>query len=89
MLGKIFMQTMSATDVKHGFGAALDAAQREPVIIQKQNRDVAVLLSVAEYDKLRGLRLQIFDHIADAIAARAAENGLTDEIFDHLMSDVS
>ena len=83
------MQIMSATDVKHGFGAAIDAAQREPIFIQKQNRDVAVLLSVQEYEKLRGIRLQLFDRVADSIAARAAACGLTDQTLADLLSDVS
>ncbi len=55
------MRTLSSTEVKQSFGAALDAAQREPVFIQKQNRDVAVLMSVQEYEKLRGLRFEAFD----------------------------
>jgi prevent-host-death family protein len=80
---------MSATEVKQSFGAALDAAQREPVIIQKQNRDVAVLLSMQEYEKLRGLRIDLFDRLAKATAAKAVARGLTDEKFEELMTDVS
>lgn len=83
------MQTMSATDVKQGFGAALDAAQREPVFIRKQNRDVAVLMSVQEFEKLRGLRLDVFDRLAEAVAAKAAARGMTDETLAQLMKDVS
>jgi hypothetical protein len=49
-----FMEILSATEVKQNFGAALDLAQREPVHIRKQNREVAVLLSPEEYLKLRG-----------------------------------
>jgi len=83
------MQAWSATDVKQGFGAALDAAQRAPVLIRKQNRDVAVLLSVAEYEKLRGLRLDAFDRLCDAIAAKAERRGVTDAKLAELLDDVS
>lgn len=82
------MRTISATEAKQAFGAALDAAQREPVVIRKQNRDVAVLLSAEEYEKLRGLRIAAFDALCDEIAAKAADRGLTDEVFDALMRDV-
>lgn len=82
------MRTISATEAKQAFGAALDAAQREPVVIRKQNRDVAVLLSAEEYEKLRGLRIAAFDALCDEIAAKAADRGLTDEAFDALMRDV-
>lgn len=83
------MRIVSATDVKQGFGAALDAAQREPVVIKKQNREVAVLLSIQEYDKLRELRLASFDRLCDAIAANAEARGLTDQAFESLLDDVS
>jgi prevent-host-death family protein len=83
------MQTISATDAKQAFGAALDAAQREPVFIRKQNRDVAVLLSVQEFEKLRGLRIDAFDRSAEIMAAKAAARGMTDESLAELMSDVS
>ena len=39
------MQTISATDAKQKFAALLDTAQREPVRIQRHERDIAVLIS--------------------------------------------
>ena len=83
------MQTISATDAKQAFGSMLDAAQREPVFIRKQNRDVAVLLSVREFEKLRGLRMDAFDRIAEIMATKTAARGMTDEILAELMADVS
>lgn len=83
------MQVMSASDAKQAFGTALDTAQREPVIIRKQNRDVAVLMSMHEYEKIRRLRIDRFNRAADAIASEAAARGLTDEKFEELMADVS
>ena len=76
------MQTLSATDVKQAFGAALDMAQREPVFIRRQNRDVAVLISVEQYKKLRGERVDAFEKTADDLAAKMRAPGLTDEIAD-------
>lgn len=83
------MQIMSSTDVKQSFGTALDAAQRSPVIIQKQNRDVAVLISMAEFDKLRGLRLQILERIEREIAANAKARGYTEQQLEQMIADVS
>jgi prevent-host-death family protein len=83
------MQTVSATEVQHEFDDALDAAQREPVIIRKQDRDVAVLMSMQEFEKLRGLRLDVFDRLAEAVAAKAATRGMTDETLTQVMKDVS
>lgn len=47
------MSTITATDAKNRFGQVLEEAQREPVRIQKSGRDVAVLVSAAEYQRLR------------------------------------
>jgi prevent-host-death family protein len=43
---------VSATEAKQSLAAVLDAAQREPVVIRRQQRDVAVVLSVQEYARL-------------------------------------
>ena len=47
------MRYVSATDAKQRFAEVIDAAQREPVVIRRQKRDVAVVLSPQEYDRLR------------------------------------
>jgi prevent-host-death family protein len=46
------MPAMTATDAKNRFGQALEMAQAGPVHIQKNGRDVAVLLSPEEYRRL-------------------------------------
>ena len=43
------MGTMSATDAKNKFGQLLEMAQAEPVHIQKNGRDVGVLLSPEQF----------------------------------------
>lgn len=45
------MKTYQATDAKNRFGEMLEDAGNEPVVIQKNGRDVAVVLSKAEYDR--------------------------------------
>jgi antitoxin Phd len=45
------MKIVSATDAKQRLAALLDAAQREPVLIRRQNRDVAVIMSAEEYER--------------------------------------
>ncbi|MDD9909057.1 MAG: type II toxin-antitoxin system Phd/YefM family antitoxin [Ahrensia sp.] len=45
------MKTMNATDAKNRFGELLDSAQAGPVAIQKNGRDVAVVLSKEEYEQ--------------------------------------
>jgi len=44
----VVMRYISATEAKQNFAAALDAAQRGPVVIRRQARDQAVLISPQE-----------------------------------------
>jgi prevent-host-death family protein len=46
------MAAMTATDAKNKFGQVLEMAQAEPVRIQKNGRDVAVVLSPEQYAAL-------------------------------------
>lgn len=71
------MLSVSATDAKQRLAALLDAAQREPVVIRRQKREVAVLLSRREYDRLRALNVEEFQQFCDLVASRAAARGLT------------
>jgi len=52
------MKTVSATDAEQRFAAIIDAAQREPVRVRRQNRDVAVILPAEEYDRIRGANME-------------------------------
>lgn len=47
------MTDISATDAKNRFGQVLEMARTEPVHVQKNGRDVAVVLSPEEYKRLR------------------------------------
>lgn len=49
------MRTMSAKEAKDGFGALIDAAQREPVTITRQGREVAVVLSKQDFARFAAL----------------------------------
>ena len=73
------MKTVAATEAKNRLGAILDDAQREPIVIQRQNRDIAVVISMAEYERLRSGNVQAFMDLRNEAAAQAAANGLTEE----------
>ena len=73
------MRYVSATEAKQRLAAILDAAQSEPIMIRRQNREVAVMLSPKEYDRLRGLNIVEFEQFCDRIGKEAASRGLTEE----------
>ncbi len=49
------MLNVAATEVKQRLGQYLESALIEPVIIEKAGRPAVVMLSVAEYERLRTL----------------------------------
>ena len=81
------MKIVAATEAKNRFGAVLDDAQRGPVVIRKQDRDVAVVLSMAEYERIRGGNIRAFLELRNEVAAAAAARGLTEERLAELLSD--
>lgn len=81
------MRYVSATDAKQRLAALLDAAQREPVVIRRQKRDVAVLLSPEQYDRLRALNAAEFQRFCDRVAKNAAARGLTGKKLAKILAD--
>lgn len=81
------MRYVSATDAKQRLAALLDAAQREPVVIRRQKRDVAVILSPQEYDRLRALNIDEFERFCDRVAEQAAARGLTEAKLAAILQD--
>lgn len=79
------MKTVPATEAKNRFGAILDDAQREPVVIRRQERDIAVVLSMADYERLRSGNARAFLELRRSVAAEAETAGLTDEVIGDLL----
>lgn len=71
------MKSVSATDAKQRLAAVLDAAQKEPVIIRRQNRDVAVVMSAEEYRRIRESNAAEFQRFCDRVGAQAKARGMT------------
>lgn len=49
---KNLMRTETATQAKVHFGEILEAATREPILIQKSGRNLAVILPYDEYQRI-------------------------------------
>jgi len=73
------MRTVTASEAKQALASVIDAAAREPVVIQRQKRDVAVVMSIQEYERLVHLNVAEFQRFCDAVGASAADAGMTEE----------
>ena len=73
------MRYVSASEAKQRLAALLDAAQREPVTIRRQNRDVAVVLSPTDYQRLTSTNVKAFQRFCDRVSAAAQARGMTED----------
>jgi len=81
------MRYVSASDAKQRLAAILDAAQREPVMIRRQKRDVAVLLSAEEYDRVCAINRDAFLRFSDRVSKQAVARGLTEQTLNEILTD--
>lgn len=81
------MQIVSATEARQSFDAIIDKAQREPVMIRKQNRDIAVIMSIEDYQRITRINIQEFQEFRDSIGKKAQKRGLTEDKLNELLSD--
>lgn len=81
------MKTSSATEAKNRLDAILDTAQREPIVIRRQDRDIAVVLSMVDYERMRSANVAALLELRDEVAAEAAAAGLTEDRFAELLND--
>jgi prevent-host-death family protein len=65
IFGDHIVKSMPAKEAKQSFGALLDAAQREPVTITKNGREVAVLVSKEDFERLEALEDAYWGRLAE------------------------
>ena len=83
------MREIAAKEAKNRFGQFIDSAQRAPVCVTKQGRAVGIMMSVDQYERLRGAAWERVSQTMDRIGKQAAEAGLTDVELDSLLADES
>jgi len=67
----------------------LDASQSAPVLVTKKDRPVSVLMSVAQYERLRGGAWERLTRTMDAVGKDTAASGLTESGLEALLADES
>lgn len=69
------MKTMTASVASKEFGRYLDTVQREPVIVTKKSRPVAVTVSLQDWEELTQLRIEsgLTQGLADIDSGRFEE----------------
>ncbi len=83
------MREIAAREAKNRFGQLLEASQRAPVTLTRHGRAVSVVMSVEQYDRLRGAAWDRLMRTMDEIGEKAAAAGMTEEILNELLADES
>lgn len=73
------MRIVTVSEANQGLAGIIETASREPVIIQRQKRDVAVLMSMQEYERLVNLNTAEFQRFCDQVGIGAEKAGLTEK----------
>ncbi len=84
------MKTISAKEAKNSFGAFLDSAQREPVMVTKRDRPVGMFFSMQDLNTLLNVgdafKKEIYEKVvagidaADAGCVRECNTELAEEL---------
>ena len=85
----IHMKEMGARDAKNRFGHLIDAVQSGPVRVTKNGRAVGVMMSVQQYERLRGAAWERLTTTMDGLSKAASAKGLTEARLEALLADES
>ena len=82
-----YMREIAARDAKNRFGQLLDAAQSAPVRVTRKGRAVGVVMSMQQFERLRGAAWERLTTTMDALGEEASAKGLTEARLKALLSD--
>ncbi len=80
------MLQVSASELPKDFSKIMDTAQKEAVIVRKNNLDYVAILSMEDYEELIRLKNKRLKNLADEIGHEAKEKGLTPEILEDILN---
>lgn len=83
------MREVTAKEAKNRFGRLLESAQRAPVRVTRNGRPVGVMMSMQQFERLRGVAWERLADTMDALGREASATGLTDSELESLLADES
>lgn len=83
------MKEIAAREAKNRFGHLIDAVQSGPVRVTKNGRPVGVMMSVQQFERLRGAAWERLAATMDDAGRDASANGLTETGLETLLADES
>jgi len=81
------MYHITATEARNVFSDIINKAQKEPVIIERQHKGVAVLISLDQYEQLTATNIEQLKHFSQRVSEQAEKKGLTESKLQQLLDD--
>jgi prevent-host-death family protein len=81
------MRNATPIENEQQFSALIDAAKAGPVTIEREDRELAVLLSIEDYERLHDSQLERMRQAGTQVSAEAKANGLTEEILERMLAE--
>jgi prevent-host-death family protein len=81
------MKSIDEAEARTRLDDILDEAQRQSIVILRQGREIAVVVSMPEYERLRVCATREFLDLRNDIAREASTAGLTEERLSELLND--
>lgn len=81
------MREVTARDAKNRFGQLLQSAQQGPVRVTRNGTPVGVMMSVQQFERLRGAAWERLTATMDRLGDEASARGLSDAVLESLLTD--
>ena len=81
------MKSIDEAEAQVRLDEILDEAQRQSIVIRRQDREIASVLSMAAYERLRDGAVRAFLDLRNDIAREASAAGLTEDRLSELLND--
>ena len=81
------MRSIEEAEARVRLDEILDEAERQSIVIRRQGREIAIVLSMADYERLRVGTIREFLDLRNDIAREASAAGLTEARLSELLND--
>lgn len=81
------MKVMTITEAEAAFAKVLESLADESVVLKSGERDVAAVISIDDYEKLKRLKVEEFLALCERIGRETGARGLSEEKLAELLSN--
>ena len=80
------MKSIDEAEARARLDEILDEAQRQSIVIRRQGREIAIVLSVPQYERLRAAAVSDLLDLRNSIAREASAARLTEDRLSELLN---